>query len=37
MKSHLSELKTMEKELRTAFDSLTKSRSNVDSKYKELD
>jgi hypothetical protein len=37
MKGHLSELKNMEKDLRIAFDSLTKSRMNVDSKYKELD
>lgn len=34
MKGFLSELKSMEKELRSSFDYLTKSRSNVDSKYK---
>lgn len=27
----------MEKDLRTAFDALTKSRANLDSKYRELD
>jgi hypothetical protein len=27
----------MEKDLRATFDSLTKSRANLDSKYKELD
>jgi septal ring factor EnvC (AmiA/AmiB activator) len=37
MRSHLAELKAMEKDLRTTFDSLTKSRANLDSKYKELD
>lgn len=34
MKGFLSELKTMEKDLRSSFDYLTKSRSSVDSKYK---
>lgn len=37
MRSHLGELKAMEKDLRATFDSLTKSRANLDSKYKELD
>lgn len=37
MKNQLSNLKSMEKDLRTSFDTLTKSKATVDSKYKELD
>ncbi len=37
MRGHLAELKAMEKDLRATFDSLTKSRANLDSKFKELD
>lgn len=37
MKNQLSNLKSMEKDLRTSFDALTKSKAAVDSKYKELD
>jgi hypothetical protein len=37
MRGHLAELKTMEKDLRAVFDTLTKSRGNLDSKYRELD
>lgn len=37
MRSHLAELRTMEKDLRSTFDALTKSRANLDSKYRELD
>jgi hypothetical protein len=37
MRAQLNELKTMEKDLRTTFDALTKSRATLDSKYRELD
>jgi hypothetical protein len=37
MRAQLNELKTMEKDLRTTFDALTKSRAALDSKYRELD
>jgi hypothetical protein len=37
MKSHLSELKNMEKDLKLNFDTLTKSKTAAEQKMKELD
>jgi hypothetical protein len=37
MKAHLTELKTMEKDLRINFDALMKSKTGVEQRFRELD